>query len=45
MKKEITNPETSKEYVTKKPWKPIVLDVKHILRTKVQMLEKLNQID
>ena len=45
MKNEIKNPESSVEYIISKQWKPIVSVVKNILRTRIQMLEKLSKID
>ena len=45
MKKEIKNPEISVEYIIQKQWKRIASVAKNILQTKIQVLEKLNQID
>ena len=45
IKKETKNPETSAEYIIQKQWKLIVSVVKNILRTKIQMLDKLSKID
>ena len=44
MKKEIKDPESSVEYIIK-TMETYVSVVKNILRTKIQMLEKLNKID
>ena len=45
MKKEIKNPKISVEYIIQKQWKRIASVAKNILQTKIQVLEKLNQID
>ena len=45
MKKEIKNPKISVEYIIQKQWKRFASVAKNILQTKIQVLEKLNQID
>ena len=45
MKEEIKIPETSVEYTIQKQWEGILLVVKNILQTKIQVSEKLNKID
>ena len=45
MKEEIKNPKTSVEYTIQKQWKPVVSVVRKMLKTKIQVLEKLNKID
>ena len=44
MNKEIKHPETSVEYIIEKLWKPIVSVAKSILRTRIQISEKLTNI-
>ena len=45
IKEEIKNPETSMEYIISKQWKRILSVVKDILLTKIQVSEKLTEID
>ena len=45
MKEEIKTPQNGMEYIIKKRWKRIMSVVRKILRTKIQVSEKLNKID